>query len=72
MQLQELTNNAAEFARLWIGRGKRAASRGIMVESCDGRLIVTRVKPSCFLISFLVLSTLLLENLGRTCATYLM
>ncbi|KAK9926052.1 hypothetical protein M0R45_023306 [Rubus argutus] len=26
-ELQELTNNAAEFARLWIGRGKRAASR---------------------------------------------
>ncbi|VVA36208.1 PREDICTED: LON peptidase N-terminal domain and [Prunus dulcis] len=25
VELQELTNNAAEYARLWIGRGKRAA-----------------------------------------------
>ncbi|KAL6292039.1 hypothetical protein ACE6H2_000181 [Prunus campanulata] len=24
-QLQELTNNAAEYARLWIGQGKKAA-----------------------------------------------
>lgn len=32
VQLQELTNNAAEYARLWIGRGKRAASRGIVLD----------------------------------------
>ncbi|CAL8170307.1 unnamed protein product [Prunus armeniaca] len=29
----ELTNNAAEYARLWIGRGKRAAGQGKMLRN---------------------------------------
>lgn len=67
VQLQELTNNAAEYARLWIGRGKRAASRGIVLnpESCDGRLIVTRVKPYGIML-FLIIYTInsCLKNWG--------
>ncbi|CAL8997518.1 unnamed protein product [Prunus brigantina] len=31
--LQELTHNAAEYARLWIGRGKRAARQGKLLRN---------------------------------------
>ncbi|CAL9008291.1 unnamed protein product, partial [Prunus brigantina] len=33
LKLQELTNNAAEYARLWIGRGKRAECQGKMLRN---------------------------------------